>query len=215
MQDIYERIRIGGVLPVASFFTPEEAVPTCRALEAGGIGAIEITFRTEAAAEAIYLVRQTLPGFLVGAGSLLNAEMAQTAIMAGAEFLVTPGFSVPIVEMAQSRGVPIFPGCSNASDLMTASSYNLNIVKFFPAEALGGLKMLKALSAPFPKLSFMPTGGLTLDNFTDYLADPKVFACGGSWLVKSAWLQSENYEAVRDAARRTREKLDLFREANA
>jgi len=213
MQDIYERIRVGGVLPVVSFFTPEEAVPTCRALEAGGINAVEITFRTEAAAEAIYLVRQTLPGFLVGAGSILTPDMAQTAIMAGAEFLVTPGFSAPVVEMAISRGVPIFPGCSNASDLMAASAYPLNIVKFFPAEALGGLPMLKALSAPFPKLTFMPTGGLTLDNFTNYLASPKVFACGGSWLVKPAWLEEENYDAIREAARRTRDKLDLLREA--
>jgi len=215
MQDIYERIRTGGVLPVVSFSSPEEAVPTCRALEAGGIGAVEITFRTEAAAEAIYLVRQALPGFLVGAGSLLTKDMTQTAIMAGAEFLVTPGFYAPIVEMALDRGVPVFPGCSNASDLMSASNYPLKIVKFFPAEALGGLTTLRALAAPFPKLSFMPTGGLTLDNFTDYLAYPRVFACGGSWLTKPAWLRDENYEAVREAARRTRERLDAFREAQA
>lgn len=203
MNPIYERVQTVGVLPVVSFSCAEEALNACQALAAGGIHAAEITFRTDAAAECIRAVRQALPDFLVGAGSVITVELARTAKEAGAQFLVSPGFSGEIVEYALENDLVIFPGCSNATDLMQASRYALPVVKFFPAETLGGLPMLKAISAPFPRMRFMPTGGLNLSNLPQWLSYDKVFACGGSWLVKDAWLKDENWAAITQAAQET------------
>jgi len=207
MNTIYSRVQSVGVLPVVAFSDVNQALAACKALAQGGIEAVEITFRTDAAADCIRAVRQAMPDFLVGAGSVVTLDMAKLALDAGAQFLVTPGFSAEIVEFALANRTVIFPGCSGATDMMAASRYALPVVKFFPAENLGGLPMLKALSAPFPKLRFMPTGGLKLSNLSDWLTWDRIFACGGSWLVQKDWLQEENYDAITDAARRTVEKL--------
>ncbi len=210
MSDVFEVIGRAGVVPVVVASSEEEALETCRALERGGLSVAEITFRTAAAAAAIARVRREMPGMLVGAGTVLTVESARQALEAGAAFLVSPGFSRSVVRFAQENGTPVLPGCSNPSDLMAAVEMGLTWVKFFPAEPLGGLGMLKALAAPFGSLQFVPTGGIDEKNLASYLSFRQAPACGGSWMVRKELAQAGRFDEIE---RLTAEAVSIARTA--
>jgi 2-dehydro-3-deoxyphosphogluconate aldolase/(4S)-4-hydroxy-2-oxoglutarate aldolase len=164
--------------------TLEDTVPTLAALRAGGLPMAEIAFRTPFAAEALRIAHKQFPDLLIGAGTIVNGEQATHAIAAGAAFLVSPGFSSEVAKLCLQKGIPYLPGCATPTEIMRAMSYGISVVKLFPAEAYGGLKAIKAISAAFPSVRFVPTGGISEENLIDYLSAPRVLACGGSWMVK-------------------------------
>ena len=182
MDMINELSRIG-IVPVIAINDAADAVPLCKALAEGGLPCAEITFRTAAAAEAIANVARELPDVLVGAGTVLTCEQVDRAIAAGAKFIVSPGLNPEVVKHCIERGVPVTPGTSNPSDIEMALSLGLKTVKFFPAEAAGGIKYIKSIAAPYVDVTFMPTGGVNEKNLLDYLSFPKIKCCGGSWMV--------------------------------
>lgn len=171
------------IVPVIQLDRAENAPPLAQALIRGGLPCAEITFRTEAAAASIAAVSAAYPDMFVGAGTILTAGQADAAIQAGARFLVSPGFNPTVVEHCLQKGYPILPGVCTPSEVERALSYGLTRLKFFPAEAAGGVAMIRALSAPYGMVRFMPTGGINPGNVREYLACPAVFACGGSWMV--------------------------------
>ncbi len=172
------------VIPVVVIKNVEETVPTLKALCDGGINCAEITFRTACAAEAISLGVKELPDMNIGAGTVINLEQAVKAIDAGAKFLVSPGLSVSVAKYAKEKNIPYYPGCVTPTEIMQALELGIDIVKFFPANVYGGLKALKALAAPFPQIKFIPTGGVDLSNLEEFLAFEKVYAVGGSFMMK-------------------------------
>lgn len=172
------------VLPVVVIRSIEETEPTLEALCEGGIPAAEITFRTECAAEAIRLGVRKFPQMYIGAGTVINGEQAREALDAGAKFVVSPGLSPEAAEVCREAGVPYFPGCVTPTEIMQALSLGISTVKFFPANVYGGLNALKALSAPFPQVKFLPTGGVDLNNLREYLAFDRIVAIGGSFMMK-------------------------------
>lgn len=171
------------IVPVIQLDRAENAPPLAQALIRGGLPCAEITFRTEAAAASIAAVSAAYPDMFVGAGTILTGGQADAAIQAGARFLVSPGFNPTVVEHCLQKGYPILPGVCTPSEVERALSYGLTRLKFFPAEAAGGVAMIRALSAPYGMVRFMPTGGINPGNVREYLACPAVFACGGSWMV--------------------------------
>ncbi len=183
MSDIINRVASLGVVPVIKIDDVNDAVPLCKALADGGIDIAEITFRTEAAEESIKRVTAELPEILVGAGTIINREQLERAHKAGAQFIVSPGLSVDVVKRCNELGLPVFPGCVTPTEIITALSLGVEIIKFFPAENYGGLKTMKALAGPFPQVKFIPTGGVSAGNLKEYLEFGKVVACGGSWMV--------------------------------
>ncbi len=185
-----------GIIPVIKITDPKKAVPLARALSNGGLPAAEITFRTECAAEAISAIVKEFPDMLVGAGTVLTPEQADRAKAAGAKVIVSPGLNPNTVRHCQKIGIPILPGCSNPSDIEAAIELGLDTVKFFPAEAAGGIEMIKAMSAPYGNIKFMPTGGINANNLLDYLRFDKVIACGGSFMVKEALIEAEDWDAI-------------------
>jgi 2-dehydro-3-deoxyphosphogluconate aldolase/(4S)-4-hydroxy-2-oxoglutarate aldolase len=207
MNEILKKIGDLGIVPVVKIDKASDAVPLGKALIEGGLPLAEITFRTNAAAEAIGLITKTFPEILVGAGTVLNVKQAQSAISAGAKFVVSPGFSPAVVEFCIKKGIPITPGCSNPTDIEMALDFELEVVKFFPAEAFGGLNTLKAISAPFSMIKFIPTGGIDAKNIVDYLNFNKVFACGGSWMVKDELIKKGDFAEI---TRLTREAVNLM-----
>lgn len=172
------------VIPVVVIKNVEETVPTLKALCDGGINCAEITFRTACAAEAISLGVKEFPDMNIGAGTVINLEQAVKAIDAGAKFLVSPGLSVSVAKYAKEKNIPYYPGCVTPTEIMQALELGIDIVKFFPANVYGGLKALKALAAPFPQIKFIPTGGVDLSNLEEFLAFEKVYAVGGSFMMK-------------------------------
>ena len=196
MKELLNQLKHHRLVPVVAIDSADDAVPLAEALCAGGLPVAEITFRTSAAEQSIRAIAKT-GKMLVGAGTVLNIETAKRAIDAGATFLVTPGFSHKIVEYCLSVGTPIIPGTGNATDLQAAAEYGLSAVKFCPAEAIGGLKLLKALAAPFTGLKYMPTGGITAENLRSYLDFPPVLACGGSWMVGRETIAAKQFDAIR------------------
>ncbi len=181
--EMLKQLSLAGLVPVIRVENANDAVPLCAALRDGGLPVAEITFRSDAAAEAIRRVHDALPDVLLGAGTVLAREQVDAALQAGAAYIVSPGLNRNIVRYCQDKGVPVVPGCANASDIEAALEEGLDTVKFFPAEVLGGVKMLRALSAPYGGIRFLPTGGVNENNLNDYLALPQVVACGGSWMV--------------------------------
>lgn len=177
------RLRDVGVVPVVTIRDAADAPALGAALTAGGLPVAEITFRTDAAADAIALLRRHAPGVLVGAGTVLDVPTLRRAVEAGAEFAVAPGFNPAVVEAGRELGIPVIPGISSPTDIEAALARDIMLVKFFPAEAAGGLPFLQAVAAPYRGVSFMPTGGITPANAADYLARPFVAACGGSWIA--------------------------------
>ncbi|MDM3870043.1 bifunctional 4-hydroxy-2-oxoglutarate aldolase/2-dehydro-3-deoxy-phosphogluconate aldolase [Porticoccus sp. W117] len=191
------------VLPVLVIEDDGLAVDLCRALHNGGIKAVEITLRTPAAAAAIARVKQALPELSVSAGTVLNGDHALLAADAGVDFLVSPGIVESLVKKAEALSLPLLPGVATASEVMRGTEMGLNCFKLFPAVAVGGMDLLKSLASPLPNVSFCPTGGLSLDNFTDFLALPNVVCVGGSWMANSSVIADRDWQRIEDIARDT------------
>lgn len=191
------------VVPVAVLENMDTVIPTAKALCDGGLPAIEITFRTTIAADAIAAIKKTFPDMLVGAGTVLTPEQAEAAADAGSDFLVSPGLNPTTLAAAKKRGIPMIPGICTPSEAEAALAQGISLVKFFPAEAAGGLPMIKAMSAPYPMLTFMPTGGISLHNLEKYLSFPKIAARGGSFMLSKELLQNGDYEKIAALSRET------------
>jgi 2-dehydro-3-deoxyphosphogluconate aldolase / (4S)-4-hydroxy-2-oxoglutarate aldolase len=199
--NIVERAREIGIIPVVSIPKLEDALPLAEALLEGGLPCAEITFRTAAAAEAVAGIRSRFPEIFLGAGTVLTIEQAETAISAGAEFIVSPGANPAVVDRCLSRGVTIFPGVCTPTEIETALTKGVDTLKFFPAEPMGGVKFLQAICAPYRNVRFIPTGGIDAENVGQYLALPQVVACGGSWMVKPELFEAGDFAMVRQKAR--------------
>ena len=191
-----QRMRENIVIPVVVLDRSEDAVPTARALLAGGIDVMEITLRTAAAIDAIRAVSVECPEMLVGVGTVINAEQAEAAVEAGAKFVVSPGFDAELVQWCLDRDVTVIPGCVTPTEIMAAMKLGVDVVKFFPANVYGGLKAMKALAAPFGGVKFIPTGGVNGENIGEYAAAPFVHAVGGSWVCTKADIAAGNFEQI-------------------
>lgn len=203
-----ERLRNAGVVPVVVLERAEDALPVARAMLAGGVDVMEITFRTAAAAEAIRNVAAECPEMLVGAGTVLTVEQCEKAVALGAKFIVSPGFDAEIVDWCVERGVAVAPGCVTPTEIMAALKRGLSVVKFFPAGIYGGLKAMKALAAPFGQVKFIPTGGVSADNLAEYAAAPFVHAVGGSWLCPKADVAAGNFARIAELCAQSRRIVD-------
>jgi 2-dehydro-3-deoxyphosphogluconate aldolase/(4S)-4-hydroxy-2-oxoglutarate aldolase len=199
-EDIITRLGRARVVPVASLDDGDQAEATARALQRGGLDCIEITFRTAAAAEALRRAR-AVDGMLVGAGTVLSPEQAAVAAAAGADFAVAPGTNPAVVEACGSLGLPFFPGVATPSEIETARTLGRTTLKLFPAAQVGGVGFLRAVSATYPDVRFLPTGGIDADTAADYLAVPSVLAVGGSWLVRPELLRAGRFDEVERLAR--------------
>ncbi len=199
-ETIADRLRHAPVVPLIQADDPNVAVRTARALVAGGLTVIEVVLRTPAAVKCLKAIAGSVPDAIVGAGTVLSEEQAEAVLLAGAQFIVSPGLYSPVVRVAQSAELPVFPGVATASEAQTAWNLGLRSVKFFPASLAGGVPMLKALGSVFGGMSFMPTGGISAANLADYLAVPSVLACGGSWLTPKAAIAEGNYDTVSQLA---------------
>ena len=191
-----EQLRTIKIVPVIALDNAADAVPLGAALRESGIPVAEITFRSPAAAEAIRRLRDADPDILIAAGTVLNAAQAKAAQQAGADFIVSPGFNPNTVKACQDMDIPITPGINNPTAIEAALEHGIGTVKYFPAEASGGIPMLKALLAPYAMLKIMPTGGINAKNIRDYLAIKNVIACGGSWMVEKSLLATQNWAEV-------------------
>ncbi|CUU52341.1 putative KHG/KDPG aldolase [Actinobacillus pleuropneumoniae] len=195
-EQIIEKLRQLKVVPVIAVEQAEDILPLVKTLAKNGLPVAEITFRSAAAEEAIRLVCQHYPDVLIAAGTVLTAEQVVKAKNAGADFVVTPGFNPTIVKLCQDLDFPITPGVNNPMSIEAALSLGIEAVKFFPAEASGGVKMIKALLGPYGNLQIMPTGGISPSNIKDYLAIPNIVACGGSWFVEKSLIQAKNWDGI-------------------
>lgn len=184
------------IVPVVVIEDAKNAVPLVRAMKKGGIPIAEITMRTPVALDAISKISESQEEVLVGAGSVMNIEQAEMAISAGAKFIVSPGFDYSLVEYCISRKIEVFPGCVTPSEIMAAVSLGLHTVKFFPSNIYGGISGMKALSGPFPQISFIPTGGINAENLREYLNESFIKAVGGSWLCSKKDISEGNYDRI-------------------
>ena len=200
-----------GLIPVIKLSDPGDSGWLCDALLAGGVDVAEITFRTDAAAAAIDYVSKNKPGIFVGAGTVTGVETVKAAVGAGAKFVVCPGFNDKVAEYCVTNGIPVIPGVSSPSDIERALGFGLTVLKFFPAEACGGLAALKAISAVYPNVRFIPTGGIDESNIGEYLAFDRVLACGGSWIVNEGAIRAKSAEEVTRLTRRAVKALHGFR----
>lgn len=196
LEKIIETVYALGVIPVIKIENADDAVPLAAALCQGGLPAAEVTFRTPAAPEAIRRMHTAFPEMLICAGTVLTPAQADEAVAAGASFIVSPGLNPEVVSHCQQKDIPIIPGCATPSDMERALSFGLSVVKFFPAEAVGGLAAIKAMSAPYGSLLFMPTGGINAKNLPDYLAFPKILCCGGSFMVPETLLKKKDFAGI-------------------
>ena len=213
MNAFNQKISEIGVVPVIKLNHPErDAADLGRALCAGGVPVAEITFRAAGADIAIKLMKEANPDMIVGAGTVTRTEQIDAVIAAGGEFIVTPGFDPELVQYAQEKSIPIFPGCTIASEYHQALKYNLEVIKFFPAEQSGGLAKIKALSAPFPMFHVMPTGGISLKNLKEYLSSPVIAACGGSYMVTADLIDNQKWDEITELCKKSRE---IVKEARA
>ncbi len=209
MDDLLEEVGRLGVVPVVKIERPEDAVDLGKALLAGGLPCAEITFRTAAAEEAIQRISSNLPEVVVGAGTVLSLNQAERAVAAGARFIVSPGFDHQVVDWCLENQIPVTPGVATPTEIHMALSKGLEVLKFFPAEALGGIKTLKAIAAPYGGVKFIPTGGINKGNLADYLAHPSVHCCGGSWLVKASLISGGEFDEITQL---TRDAMSVVRE---
>ncbi len=207
MEKLIEEISKIGIVPVIALEDAKAAKPLAEALCKGGLPCAEVTFRTDAAEESIRTIAREFPQMLVGAGTVLTTEQAERAVGAGAKFIVSPGLNPAVVSYCVARQIPIIPGTCNPSDVEAAIGLGLEVVKFFPAEQAGGLNMIKAMSAPYTKMRFLPTGGINAENLGDYLGFEKVIACGGSWMVKKNLLESGKFDEIEALARAAVDKM--------
>ena len=190
------------IVPVIVIDDPAAAAPLASALTNGGLPCAEITFRTASAAEALRRMSDAAPELLLGAGTVLTVAQAREARSAGATFMVAPGFNPAVVEHCLEHDIPVLPGVCTPTDIETALAYGITMVKFFPAEAIGGLAYLKAIAAPYGMMRFVPTGGINADNLRSYLAFDRVIACGGSWMTAADWIASKAFDRIRDETAR-------------
>lgn len=199
--EIFKTIGNIGIIPVIKISDIDNALPIAKALCDGGLPVAEITFRTDCAEQAISIISQAYPKMLVGAGTVLSVKQAEDAVKAGAKFIVSPGLNPTVVEYCVKNSIPVIPGCATPSDIEKALEFGLNTVKFFPAEAAGGLPMIKAMSAPY-KVKFMPTGGINEKNILSYLKNDKILACGGSFMVNNELIKNKNFAAITELTKK-------------
>ena len=207
---VMERLANSIVVPVVVLDKVEDAVPTAKAMAAGGVDTMEITFRTAAAPDAIRAVSENCPDMLVGAGTVLTKEQLDLAVEAGAQFIVLPGFDPELVAYSQEKNIPIYPGCTTPTDYHAALKFNLEVLKFFPAEQSGGLAKIKAMAAPFPMFKVMPTGGIGLKNLATYAASPVIAACGGSYMVTADLIDNGKWDEITDLCKKS---VEIVKEA--
>ena len=212
MHEVLEKIQEIGIVPVVVLEDAKDAAPLAQALMNGGLPCAEVTFRTDAAEESIRIMSEQFPDMLVGAGTVLTTDQVDRAVAAGAKFIVSPGLNPRIVKYCVDKGILITPGCSNPSDVEQALENGLEVVKFFPAEAAGGLPMIKAMAAPYVGVKFMPTGGINAKNVRDYLAYNRIIACGGSWMVKGELVKEGKFDEIEKL---TKEAVEIVKESRA
>ena len=212
MPDPLELIGRLGIVPVVRLEQPPEGVALARALLAGGLPCAEVTFRTQAAADAIRQIATAVPEVVVGAGTVVSVDQARQAVDAGARFIVSPGFGPKVVEWCLQERIPVLPGVATPSDILQALDHGLTILKFFPAESLGGIPTLEAIAAPFGGVRFVPTGGITAANLGAYLKLRAVIAVGGSWLVAPKLIAAGRFDEI---TRLAQEAVALVRQARA
>ena len=198
MSTIFEKFSKIGIIPVVVLEDAKDAEPLGKALMEGGLPCAEVTFRTAAAEEAIKIMTEKFPDMLVGAGTVLTTEQADSAIAAGAKFIVSPGLNPDVVAHCVKKGIPVTPGTYTPTDVEKALTFGLDVVKFFPAEPAGGLDFIKAIAAPYVGVKFMPTGGINANNVRDYLKYDRIIACGGSWMVKGDLIKAGDFEKIKE-----------------
>ena len=201
---VMERLANSIVVPVVVLEKAEDAVPTAKAMLAGGVDTMEITFRTACAPEAIKAVAENCPEVLVGAGTVINLEQCKLAVSMGARFIVSPGYSEEIVSWCVENNIPVTPGCVTPTEIMAAVNHGLKVIKFFPANVYGGLNAMKNLSAPFVGIKFLPTGGVNTANIKEYIDAPFVHAVGGSWVCPKAEIAAGNFAKITQLCREAR-----------
>lgn len=194
--NLIEKIKQFKIIPVVIIENASNAVQLTEALSSAGLPCAEVTLRTDAALNVIEEMSR-IEDFVVGAGTVLTVEEAAAVKKAGANFIVSPGFNPKVVSWCLENDMPIYPGVSNPTDIEMALDFGLEVLKFFPAEAFGGIKTIKALASAYQKVSFMPTGGINMQNISDYLKHPQVVACGGSWMVKPEWIQNGSFDMIK------------------
>ena len=196
MEQLIKIISDTGIVPVVKLDRVEDALPLAKALRNGGINCAEITFRTDAAEESIRIIAKEFPDMLIAAGTVLTTAQADAAMNAGAKFIVSPGLNPKVVSYCIEKGYPVIPGVCTPTEVESALSLGLKYLKFFPAEAAGGVNMIKAMAAPYTMVKFMPTGGVNLKNVADYLNCKAVYACGGSWMVPGDKIAEGNFDEI-------------------
>ena len=209
--DVLAKMAESGIVPVVVLENAEDAVPTAKAMLAGGICVMEITFRTAAAADSIRAVAKEVPDMVVGAGTVVNVEQAKLAVECGAKFIVSPGYDEETVVWCCENNIPVTPGCATPTEIMMALKHNLKVVKFFPANVYGGLKALKALSGPFVGLKFIPTGGVGPANLAEFAAAPMVHAVGGSWVCPKGDITAHSFDRIETLCREARQVIESTR----
>ena len=205
--NVSERLARSAVVPVVVLDDAKDAVATAKALLAGGVDVMEITFRTAAAADSIKAVAENCPDMLVGAGTVITLEQCKKAVECGAKFIVAPGFDEEVVRWCVENGVAVTPGCVTPTEIMAAMKLGLKVVKFFPAGVYGGLSAMKALSGPFGGIRFIPTGGVNAQNLGEFIAAPYVHAVGGSWVCPKADIAAGNFDKITELCAQAKEAL--------
>ena len=212
--DVLKRMACAGIVPVVVLEDAKDAVPTAKAMVAGGIDVMEITFRTAAAADSIRAVAAEVPEMLVGAGTVVNLEQCKLAVECGAKFIVSPGYDEEVVSWCCDNGIAVCPGCVTPTEIMMALKHGLKVLKFFPANVYGGLGAIKALAGPFGGVKFIPTGGVNLQNVGEFIADSHIHAVGGSWVCPKADIAAGNFEKITALCKESRKALLGFEVAH-
>ena len=212
--DVLKRMACAGIVPVVVLEDAKDAVPTAKAMVAGGIDVMEITFRTAAAADSIRAVAAEVPDMLVGAGTVVNLEQCKLAVECGAKFIVSPGYDEEVVSWCCDNGIAVCPGCVTPTEIMMALKHGLKVLKFFPANVYGGLGAIKALAGPFGGVKFIPTGGVNLQNVGEFIADSHIHAVGGSWVCPKADIAAGNFDKITELCKESRKALLGFEVAH-
>lgn len=205
--DVLSRFEKTGIVPVVVLENAADAVPTGKAMLAGGVDIMEITFRTAAASDSIAAVSRELPEVLVGAGTVVTLEQCRKAVEAGAKFIVTPGYDEEVVSWCCENKIPVTPGCVTPTEIMLALKHGIKVIKFFPAGVYGGLNAIKALAGPFVGIKFIPTGGVNIKNIAEFSASPFVHAVGGSWICAKEDISAHNWDKITALCREARSAI--------
>ena len=212
--DVLKRLAQSGVVPVVVLEDAKDAVPTAKAMLAGGIDVMEVTFRTAAAADSIKAVAQECPDMVVGAGTVINLEQCKLAVECGAKFIVSPGYDEETVAWCCDNGIPVTPGCVTPTEIMMALKHGLKVLKFFPANVYGGLSAIKSLAGPFGGVKFIPTGGVNAQNLAEFISSPYIHAVGGSWICPKADIAAGNFDKITALCKEARKTLLGFEVAH-